>query len=211
MRRLVLVLVLLVGLAAVADRVAALGAERVVGERIQQDEGLAVRPDVSIGGFPFLTQAFRGRYDDVTVNVRDLRRGDLTVSDIRAHLTGVHVPLADVIRQKVNRVRVDAATAEIDLDYSDVNELLAGKHLRLSQGAGGHVHVTATGSIAGVSGSVGGDVPVTVQGDSLVIQAGVTVTIPLPSMPFAIQLKSARATANGIVVVCTAQGLVIRD
>jgi DUF2993 family protein len=210
-RRLVLLLVVLVGLAAVADRVAALGAERVVGERIQQDEGLAVRPDVTIGGFPFLTQAFRGRYDDVTVNVRDLRRGPVVVSDVQAHLTGVHVPFSDVVRQKVNRVRIDNATAEIDLDYSDLNTMLGSKHVRFSEGTDGHVHVSATGSIAGVSGTVGGDVPVTVQGDSLVVQAGLNITIPLPSMPFGIQLKSARATANGITVVCTAHGLVVRN
>jgi hypothetical protein len=210
MRKLVLVLVLLVGLAAVADRVAALGAERVVGERIQHDQGLAVRPDVKIGGFPFLTQAADGRYDDVTVHVRDLRRGDVVVSDIEAHLTGVHVPWSDVVRQRVNRVRIDHATAQIRLDYTDLNQMVAGRHLRFSQGAGGKVHVTATASVAGTSASIGGDTSVTVQGSELVIDAGgVTVDIPLPSMPFGIRLKSAQATPDGIVVVCSAKALVV--
>lgn len=210
MRRLLLVLVLLVGLAAVTDRVAALAAERVVSERLQQDQGLAVRPDVTIGGFPFLTQAADGRYDDVTVHVRDLRRGALTVSDIEAHLVGVHVPLSDVVRQRVNRVRVDHATARITLDYTDLDRMLAGKHLRVSAGGGGKVHVTATASIAGTGASIGGDAPVTVQGSELVIDAGgATVRIPLPSMPFGIRLKSAQATPTAIVVVCSARSLLV--
>src|SRR5436190_16668275 len=124
MRRLLLVLVLLVGGLAVLDRVAALAAERVVSERIQQNAGLASRPDVSIGGFPFLTQAADGTYDDVTVTVHGVRRGDLVVDTIRAHMTGVTVPASDVVRQRVNRVHIAHARAEILLTYDDVNKLL---------------------------------------------------------------------------------------
>src|SRR4051794_36980190 len=124
MRRLLLVLVLLVGALAVLDRVAALAAERVVSERIQQNEGLASRPDVSIGGFPFLTQAADGEYDDVTVTVHGVRRGDLVIDTIRAHMTGVTVPASDVVRQRVNRIHIRHATAEILLRYADLNRAI---------------------------------------------------------------------------------------
>src|SRR3954466_14222494 len=137
MRRLGLVLVLLVVLVAVADRARAFAAERAVAIRIQQDQSLAVRPDVSIPGIPFLTQLFDGHYERVDITVHDLRRGSLDISRAVAHLHGVDVPFSDVVHQNVHRIVVDRATAEVDLDYADVNTLLSDKHLRLSEGAGG--------------------------------------------------------------------------
>ena len=208
MRRLVLVVALLVGLLALADRLGAFAAERVVAMRMQSDQSLAVRPDVTIDGFPFLTQMVRGRYDRVDVSVRDLRRGSLDISEVVAHLTGVDVPFSRVIRQHVNRISVQHANAEIDLTYGSVDNLLSGKHLRLSKGTGGHVHVTATAGPVRVDG----DFPLTVQGSAVVIglPAGASVQIPLPDMPFGITLQSARAGDEGIVVRCSASGFTIR-
>src|SRR4051812_18411291 len=212
MRRLAFVAVLLLGILAVADRVAALGAERVVAERIQEEQSLAVRPDVSIGGFPFLTQMIGGRYDDVTVSVHDLRRGRLDVDTVRAHLTGVHVPFEDVVRQRVSHVRVEAATAEIVLTYADVNALLRPGGFELSPAGAGEVHVTARAAAGGNEVKAGADVPMAVSGDAVVVDTrlGAVLQIPLPQMPFGIELKSVRATEDGIVVTCTAEGLVLR-
>jgi len=207
-RRVVLLVVLLVGLVALADRLGAFTAERVVAQRIQVDQLLAVRPDVSIEGFPFLTQLVQGHYEHVDVTVRDLRRGSLHVSRVIAHLSGVDVPFTDVLHRNVDRIVVDRATGEVDLDYADVNELLAGKHLHLSEGAGGRAHVTASaGAVA-----VDGDFPLTVRGSSLVIAlpTDISVQIPLPRLPFGITLTSARAGSDGIVVRCATSGFVVR-
>jgi len=208
MRRLGLVLVLLVGLLALADRLGAFAAERVVAIRIQEDQHLAVRPDVSIKGFPFLTQLARGHYEHVDVTVHDLQRGPLHVSRAVAHMYGADVPFSAVVHQQVDRIVIDRATAEIDLDYSDVNRMLAGKHLRLSRGSGGRVHVTASAG----SASVDADFPLTVRGSDLdiALPAGISVQIPLPGMPFGITLKSATATGQGIVVRCATSGFVLR-
>ena len=207
MRRLVLVVVLLVGLLALADRLGAFAAERVVAMRMQSEQSLAVRPDVTIDGFPFLTQMFRGHYDRVDVTVRDLRRGSLDISKVVAHLFGVDVPFSRVVRQEVKRIVVHRANAEVDLNYADVNDLLSGKHLRLSKGVGGRVHVTASAGPVHVDG----DFPLTVQGSAVVIAlpAGASVQIPLPDMPFGITLQSARADGNGIVVRCSASGFIL--
>ena len=208
MRRLGLVLVLLVGLLALADRLGAFAAERVVAMRIQEDQHLAVRPDVSIKGFPFLTQLVGGHYEHVDVTVHDLQRGSLHVSKAVAHMYGADVSFDAVVHQHVDRIVVDRATGEIDLDYPDVNRMLAGKHLRLSRGSGGRVHVTATAG----SASVDADFPLTVRGSSLdiALPGGISVQIPLPGMPFGITLKSATATGEGIVVRCATSGFVLR-
>jgi len=211
-RRLILSLVLVVGLLALADRVAAFAAQRVVAERIQSDQSLAVRPGVTIAGFPFLTQLFRGHYQRVDVTVRDIRRGSLDISKVVAHLSDVDVPFSAVVHQHVKRIDVSRATAEVDLDYSDVNRLLAGKHLQISDGADGKVHLTASASAGGAGVHVDGDFPLTVQGSTLVIAlpAGQSVEIPLPSLPFGIKLQSARADKSGIVVRCSTSSFILR-
>jgi len=212
MRRFLLVVVLLVGVLAIADRVAAFAAERVVAERIQTDEQLAVRPDVNIAGFPFLTQMFSGHYDHVDVAVHDLQRGPLHISQAVAHLYDVRLPFSAVVHQHVDRIVVSHATAEIDLDYADVNKALASKHLQLSRGSGGRVHVTAGGSAAGIAVHVDGDFPLSVEGSALVIAlpGGLNAQIPLPGMPFGIKLVSARAESDGIVVRCSTSAFVLR-
>jgi LmeA-like phospholipid-binding len=141
--------------------------------------------------------------------VRDLRRGSLDINKVVAHLSGVDVPFSDVVRQHVDRVVVQHAKAEIDLNYADVNRMLAGKHLRLSKATGDRVHVTTT---AGGAAHVNGDFPMTIAGSAVVISlpAGESVQIPLPDLPFGIHLQSARAEDGGIVVRCSATGFVIR-
>lgn len=211
MRRLLLSLVLVIGVLALADRAAAFAAQRVVAERIQADQSLAVRPGVSIGGFPFLTQLFGGHYDRVDVTVRDLRRGDLDIAKVVAHLKDVEVPFSDVLHQHVDRIAVKRASAEVDLDYTDLNRLLGGKHLTMSRGTDGRAHVSATASVGPAGVRIDGDFPLTVQGSALVIAlpAGQSVQIPLPSMPFGIKLQSARAESSGIVIRCSTSSFVL--
>jgi len=69
MRALLVVVLLLVGLAVVADRVAVGVAETRVGEQLAAEGGLAGTPEVDITGFPFLTQAIGGRYDEVRISL----------------------------------------------------------------------------------------------------------------------------------------------
>jgi hypothetical protein len=212
LRRLVLTLVVFVGLLALADRAGAFAAQRVVAERMQQDESLAVRPTVSITGFPFLTQLVEGHYNRVDVSVRHLRRGSLTISRVVAHLSDVDVPFGDVVHQHIKRITVSRATAEVDLDFSDINAMLGTKHLRMSEGRDGRVHVAASVSVGSTGVHVDGDFPLTVQGSSLVVvlAAGQSVQIPLPSLPFGVKLLSARADNRGIVVRCSTSTFVIR-
>lgn len=212
MRRLILSVVLIVGVVALADRVAAFAAERTVALRIQQDQSLAVRPTVTVAGFPFLTQLFRGRYDRVDVSVHDLRRGGLHIDKVVAHLRDVDVPFSSVLHQNVKRIVVTSATGEVDLDYTDVDQLLGSKHLRLSDGAGGKVHVAASASVGGAGLHIDGDFPLTVQDSALVIvlPGGQSVQIALPTLPFGIKLRSAAATAGGIVIRCSTSGFILR-
>lgn len=210
MRRFLVVLLIVVGLLVALDRVAVLAAERVVATRIQTDQSLPERPDVSIGGFPFLTQAIAGRYGSVTLTLHDLHRTVVPARTLTVHLTGVHVPLSSVIRGHVASVPVDRASASVLLAYSDVNAFFGGRHVSVSDGGNGDVQVKASATVAGVT--VGGSLraQVEVKGSDLVIAVnGLDLTIPLGGLPFRIALVGAKATKAGVVVTGTAAGLVL--
>ncbi|HMC67850.1 MAG TPA: DUF2993 domain-containing protein, partial [Mycobacteriales bacterium] len=193
-----------------ADRVALAAAEHVVAGRIQTDQGLSERPDVTIHGFPFLTQALGGRYDRVTVHVRGLRNRTVPVAKLTVDLSGVHVPLSAVTSGHLSRVPVDRATAKVLLSYDDVNAYL-GKHLTVSEGDNGEVKVTGSVTVAGQSVSASASGKVDVRGNDLVVAVGqgLDFTIPLGGLPFRIALVGAKATKAGIEVSATASGLVL--
>ena len=97
MKALLVVVLLLVGLAVVADRVALGVAEDRVATELVQEGGLQGRPEVEIAGFPFLTQAIGGRYDDVHISLtaEQLGQPEGTRADIALH--GAEVPLSSVL------------------------------------------------------------------------------------------------------------------
>ncbi|MDX3455353.1 DUF2993 domain-containing protein [Streptomyces sp. ME02-8801-2C] len=70
LRILLIVAVTLGGLFVIADRLAVGFAEDEVADRLKTSEGLTTTPDVSINGFPFLTQVAGGELDDVKVGIK---------------------------------------------------------------------------------------------------------------------------------------------
>ncbi|MFF3638697.1 DUF2993 domain-containing protein [Streptomyces sp. NPDC002250] len=94
--RILLVLLVVVGLLfVVVDRVAVHFAEGEVADRLKTTENLSSTPDVSIKGFPFLTQMASGELDDVEVGVKDYEaatgKGSQTIriDDLRADMRDV--------------------------------------------------------------------------------------------------------------------------
>ncbi|MFI9171728.1 DUF2993 domain-containing protein [Streptomyces lincolnensis] len=95
LRILLIVAVILGGLFVVADRVALHFAEGEVADRLRTQEGLASTPDVSIEGFPFLTQVAGGELDDVRVGMKDYEADTgaggqkIRIDDLEANMRGV--------------------------------------------------------------------------------------------------------------------------
>ncbi|MEV7244142.1 DUF2993 domain-containing protein [Streptomyces sp. NPDC093248] len=94
--RILLILLVVLGLLfVVVDRVAVHFAEGEVADRLKTTENLASTPDVSIKGFPFLTQLASGELDDVEVGVKDYEaatgKGSQTIriDDLRADMRDV--------------------------------------------------------------------------------------------------------------------------
>src|SRR5512135_1747390 len=119
-----IVLLALVVVFVVVDRIAVRVAERHVVSWIQSSQNLSSKPEVHIFGFPFLTQAAFGEYRDVEASVRGLSTPGPRVERMAAHLEGAHIPLAAVLRNQVNRIPVDRASAAVFVTYADLNSFL---------------------------------------------------------------------------------------
>lgn len=233
LKRFVIFLGILVGLAALADRGLAVVAGNATAATIKTREGLREDPDVTFRGFPFVTQAVRGEFERVDVTVRDLVREGLTVDRIDATLEGVEIDLGEAINGRVTAVPVAEGEATVRVTYADLTAYLASKpgNLRVTTREGRPV-VLSTFGIPGLGQvEVFGTPTVKVQGAnvrvtvgnvrlaaggsgltaSLAAAAGVraSFTIPLEELPFGIELRSAELTGDALVLNATASGIVV--
>ncbi|CAL9500402.1 hypothetical protein SUDANB176_03430 [Streptomyces sp. enrichment culture] len=95
LRILLIVAAVLGGIFVIVDRVAVNLAEGEAADRLRTAENLASTPDVSIKGFPFLTQVAGGSLDEVQVGIEgyEAAAGDgarrIRIDDLRADMKGV--------------------------------------------------------------------------------------------------------------------------
>ena len=118
LRSLVIVAAVLIGLAVGVDRLANHVAEGRIAAVLQSDAHLAHKPTVTVHGFPFLTQAFNGRYDRIEVTARDLfGSSDGSVSTV--NFEGVHLPAAKALSGKVGEIAALARETNADVVLVD--------------------------------------------------------------------------------------------
>lgn len=85
----VVVLVVLGGVAVVADRLAVRSAERGAVTAFEQEADDVTGAQIDIAGFPFLTQVVRGELDHVTGSADSATFAGYAVSDLRVDARGV--------------------------------------------------------------------------------------------------------------------------
>ncbi|WP_162002490.1 DUF2993 domain-containing protein [Streptomyces sp. CB01881] len=115
-------LAVLCGLLAGADRIAVGVAEDEAADQMAKSGRMSQRPDVSIEGFPFLTQVLSMKLDDVKISADGLTVGDGThqvaLHSFKARLAGVAV--SDSMTSAV----VDSGTGTGLISYADLAQLL---------------------------------------------------------------------------------------
>ncbi len=228
MRALLVVLLLLLGLAVLADRLGVGMAEDRVAAVIAERGALAGEPDVDIRGFPFLTQAVGGRYEDVRIalTAADLGQPEGTRADVA--LRGVAVPLSDVLSGSVEQVPVERIDGTATLSY----ELLAaqlGPGTTLAREGDG-LRVERTVELAGLTLPLTAVGTVSLDGRDLVVDvdeaAGAGVEIPgflveragdlldlrypIPELPFGLQVTAVTPADDGVDVAVEATDTVLR-
>ena len=134
----IIALVVLLGLLVGADRIALLIAESQLASRIQSSQHLSQKPDVSIDGFPFLTQVAARDFPHATVDIHGLTANSLTITDLHADLHGVHV------NSGFNSATVDTLVATAQLSYADIGKALSSE-LNVEGAQVGTVQVSKAG------------------------------------------------------------------
>jgi hypothetical protein len=227
LRALVVVLVLLLGLAVLADRVAHGMAEDRVAAELVEKGGLQGSPEVEIAGFPFLTQALGGRYDDVRISAtaEELGQPAGTRADIALH--GVQVPLSSVLSGSVGEVPVERIDGTATLSYDLLEAQLGGDTTLHREGDG--LRITKTVELLGQEIPLTATGTVTLDGNDLVVDVanatGAGVDIPdllvdrvadlldlryaVPALPFGLTLTSVTPADEGVDVTVEATDTVL--
>ena len=228
-------LVVLVALLLLADRGGAVLAGRALGEQIRVHQNLAQAPEVSFGGFPFLTQAVAGTYEQVDAHFTEVHGGQgLSVQNLDVTLHGVHVPLAAAISGELQEVSVDSTTADGTITFAGLREaanrrLPAGAQ-GLTMTADGPDTVAFSGAYPTPLGTIDlagkikieaadGTVKLTVQPESLAkvpaavrddIAALLQRAVVMPALPLGLRIEAVQVTPAGIKLTATGKQLTFR-
>jgi hypothetical protein len=219
--------VVLLGLALLVDRVAVGVAEDRVGRELAAKAGLSGAPGVDITGFPFLTQALAGHYDEVRISLDadQLGQPEGTRADVVLH--GVQVPPSAVLAGSVREVPVERVDGTATLSY----ELLAtglGADTTLAREGDG-LRITRTVELFGQTVPLTAVGQATLDGSEVVIDvetaAGAGVELPgflvgqasdlldlryaVPALPFGLRLTSVTPAEDGVVVGLLATDTVV--
>ncbi|MFJ6726098.1 MULTISPECIES: DUF2993 domain-containing protein [unclassified Streptomyces] len=155
LRILLIVVVVLGALFAIADRLALNFAEDEVADKLRTSENLATTPDVSIKGFPFLTQVVGGELDDVEVGISGYEAATGTdgqkirIDDLKANMKGV------AFSGDYSSATAATATGSADISYAEL--------LKTAQGEPADVMPGVTAKVVGLSDGGDGKIKVTVE------------------------------------------------
>jgi len=228
MRALLIAVVVLLGIAVAADRVLVVVSENQLAAAIQEEGQLPAEPEISIEGFPFLTQAISGRYESVRVGVDVAALGlpPGVTADIR--LQGAEVPLDSVLSDSVTSVPVDKVVGMVTFPFDYIGEQLGGATVT-PDGTGLRVETTvpllgqdfpvaATAQLSLVGREVtltasnvegpGGQLPDEV---GAVVLDQLDVTFPVPELPFGLVFTGIEVVDDGMRVVAEGSDIVLED
>lgn len=189
-------------------------AQRVMASKIEQ-QGLPNRPDVSIGGFPFLTQVAARNFRHITIDTSDVPAGSVTISHL--HATGSDIRLDSFAFSKGT---IGTLNGTALIGYASLNSYVGGQLGGLSQAApgtglklssAGPDEVKATVNLVITSGTLtwrvskSGPRSIRLQlvsstgALSALSSSAQNVNLALPKLPLGLQLDSVRVTSQGVV------------
>ena len=216
----VVAVVVLVGGAFVADRMAESAAEQQVVEAIEQNLDVVGSPTVELGGFPFLNQVLAGSSDQVTGQVDGITLEGIDATDVTIDAHGVStsepytVSTATVVATlptaSIETIVADHTDLEIALAVDGTTLTASGKVLGLTLTAnllprvdGGRLLVTVDKvQLAGLTVSVD-DLPSAI-GNRLT-----DVEVPVAGLPEGLVLTEATVVADGVRITATGTDVVL--
>jgi hypothetical protein len=213
----VILLVTVVALAVlfvIVDRVAVRVADNEFATQIQK-QGFSSKPDVSIKGFPFLTQVAARDFQDVHITATDEKAGPVTIDDINATMKNIKltsgfssgtVSSIDgtglITFGSLAKAGSSAAgVADLKISRKSDNEAKITANVAGIFSDSGVARVTQSGNKIHVKLISAGGLPATLLGS-----LG-SFTIPLPKLPLGMTLQSITLTARGALVHITGHNI----
>jgi hypothetical protein len=115
----ILAVVVIVG-AVIADSALRSYASNQVAGKLQSALDLTKEPEVSIGGFPFLVEALSGRLESMSISARGLEKDGVTLSDVDVTLSNVRISLSGLISGKSRKARIGSMRGTASLRTEDL-------------------------------------------------------------------------------------------
>lgn len=210
-RKLIGTVVILAVLLVIADRVMAAIADRALASELQDRFGLSEKPDVTVHGFPFLTQVVEGSYDDIEVSAADLRASDLPESSVRVHLRDAELSVSEALQGELVGVRVARVKGEVTVPYETVVARSGMPDLQVSPRDDGKLDLRGQVTVLGQTRTVETVGEVSAQDGDVVVtsQDGVSFRIEVGTLPFGLQVDDVEVTDDGLEVSASASGVTL--
>lgn len=207
---LLIIILVLAGLAVAADRISAAYAEHRIATEIQK-QGFGARPDVTIHGFPFLTQVAGRHFPHASMTARDVREGPLTISRIDGDVRDVRVD-SGFRSGTIAKVDGTATVAFGDLAKAagqpDLALRAAGKDTVQADVDLGFTTATATAKVTKVGNQIKVHA-VSVEGFPLSDLGGddLDFSVPVSGLPMGLRFQSLTVGSHGIALRITGSHL----
>jgi hypothetical protein len=213
-RRYILILVIIVALLVVLDFAARVAAQNIMATKIQQ-QGLSQKPDVTIGGFPFLTQVASKDFQRVTIATSNLPEGPVTITKVNVTATGIRLnsyssasgtitslsgtalisfsSLGNTLAQKFGPLGAVLNGAGLNLTAAGPSEVKASINLLVTSGSATWRITRLSGNQLHVSLVSSSGLPSSLLGS---IQS---LTVQIPKLPLGLTIDSVNVTPSGVV------------
>ncbi|MEV5704600.1 DUF2993 domain-containing protein [Actinoallomurus sp. NPDC052274] len=221
----VICLILLIvfgGIAVAGDIIGRRVAQNEIAKNVASQYQLDHTPDVSIKGFPFLTQAIDGRYNEIDINVGDLTEQGVHLTGTTVALKGVTAPMSDAMHGDSSKMVADSATSTATVGYDDVNK--SAPHDMKVSAAGSDLQVRGPYTVLGITQTVTATVtvqpagrgvrvvPQSVKAGGTTVPVGLvrqafTFTMSVKGLPLNTQITDVKVEQQGLRVSTTARNV----
>ncbi|MFE6775979.1 DUF2993 domain-containing protein [Streptomyces sp. NPDC057702] len=223
LRILLILVIVLGGLFVAADRIAVNVVESEAAKKIKSKENLTGTPEVSIKGFPFLTQVASKKFDEIEVTFDGLTSED---NGRAIHISQMKATMRDVkVSNNFSSAVAEHATGRAHVSYADLSDA-AGPGITVGyagKDSEGKSRVKISGGLLGFKISAYGSVTV-VNGDTIRLRAEKIPAGAVPGwedkvrqrtdidrkvdgLPAGLDLKSIETTPDGVDIEAEGQAV----
>ncbi|HSR82896.1 MAG TPA: DUF2993 domain-containing protein [Streptosporangiaceae bacterium] len=213
-RRYLLIVVIVIALLVVLDFGARVVAQNIMATQIQK-QGLPQKPDVSIGGFPFLTQVASKNFQQVTISTSNLPEGPVTITKVTVVATGIRLKSYSSASGTITGlsgtalISFDSLGNTLSQQFGPLGQLLNGAGLHLTPA--GPSEVKASLDLVVTSGSAtwrvtrvsGNQLHIGLVGSSglpsSLLGSIQSLNVQIPKLPLGLTIDSVNVTPSGVV------------